>query len=838
MAEQDFYFQMTAETMQQRLNQVPINTSAIEQEAANRQDADEELSTRIESKQDALTFDDAPVQNSQNPVKSGGIKTAIDQMGSTKQNVLTFDNAPALGSLNPVTSNGIKQAVDTEEARAREVESALNTAKQDKLTFDNAPTPNSTNPVTSDGISRAIADFITASVNNLVNYYAKSQTYTKAEVQALVDTVKQFTYEVVETLPQASALTMNKIYLVPSPTPLSQNTRDEFITIAREQSGSVVYQWEQIGSTSIDLSLYSTTEQMNAAIANALAAYSTTAQMNQAIATALASYYTKAEIDAALATKQPVLTFDTAPAAGSANPVTSSGIKGAIDQMGATKQDVLTFDTAPTAGSANPVTSGGIAQAIQNFITRAVDDLVNYYTKTDTYTKTEVQALIASVAQFQFEVVDVLPTASAETMGKIYLIPSAHAVTDNVKDEYITILREVEGSMTYKWEQIGTTAVDLSGYYTKTEINSILADYSTTTQMLAAISQALTSYYTKTEIDTLIASYYTKTEVNNLLLPKADKVANATNGNLAELDANGNLRDAGKKVGDFQLKILDLAPIGFGKGTCSTAGNVAAKVVTIPNFLLLKGGIVCVYFTNAFTATGATLNINNLGAKAIKLYDSNIPPHKVHNHAEVTMMYDGEVFDVISIENQGESGVLGAVDLSLPSGLLWADHNVGAATPDAVGLYFSWGNVTGHAEGSGYDFSDAVYAETAGAALTGDIAVGNTYDMARHNMGAPWRLPTMADFVELNANCDSEWTDENGMPGRRFTSLINGNSIFFPAAGYYNGTSLNNRGADGDYWSSTWYSETNARYLNFSSTGVGPQNYNSRRLGFAVRAVQ
>jgi hypothetical protein len=423
-------------------------------------------------------------------------------------------------------------------------------------------------------------------------------------------------------------------------------------------------------------------------------------------------------------------------------------------------------------------------------------------------------------------------------MGKIYLIPSAHAVTDNIKDEYITILTEVEGSMTYKWEQIGTTAVDLSGYYTKTEINGILADYSTTTQMLAAIAQALTSYYTKTEINTLIASYYTKTETNNLLLQKADKVANATNGNLAELDANGNLRDAGKKVGDFQLKILDLAPVGFGKGTCSTAGNVAAKVVTIPNFLLLKGGIVCVHFTNAFTATGATLNINSLGAKAINLYDSNIPPHKVHNHAEVTMMYDGEVFDVISIENQGESGVLGAVDLSLPSGLLWSDHNVGAATPDAVGLYFSWGNVTGHAEGSGYDFSDAVYAETAGAALTGDIAVGNTYDMARHNMGAPWRLPTMADLVELNANCDSEWTDENGMPGRRFTSLINGNSIFFPASGRYNGTSLDYRGAYGYYWSSTWYSETSARYLYFSSSSVNPQDYYNRRLGFTARAVQ
>ena len=217
---------------------------------------------------------------------------------------------PGLGSLNPVTSNGIKQAVDAEETRARQAESALNTAKQDKLTFDNAPTPNSINPVTSDGISRAIADFITASVNNLVNYYAKSQTYTKAEVQALIDTVKQFTYEVVETLPTASALTMNKIYLVPSPTPLSQNTRDEFITIAREQSGSVVYQWEQIGSppSTCHFILRRADERSHRQRPRC---YSTTAQMNQAIATALSLILHQRRDRRGSGHKQPVLTFDT-----------------------------------------------------------------------------------------------------------------------------------------------------------------------------------------------------------------------------------------------------------------------------------------------------------------------------------------------------------------------------------------------------------------------------------------------------------------------------------------------------------------------------------------------
>ena len=65
---------------------------------------------------------------------------------------------------------------------------------------------------------------------------------------------------------------------------------------------------------------------------------------------------------------QPALTFDAAPTAGSANPVTSGGIKTALDG----KQDTLTFDAAPTAGSANPVTSGGVKTAISAQETGAV----------------------------------------------------------------------------------------------------------------------------------------------------------------------------------------------------------------------------------------------------------------------------------------------------------------------------------------------------------------------------------------------------------------------------------------------------------------------------------
>jgi len=281
-----------------------------------------------------------------------------------------------------------------------------------------------------------------------------------------------------------------------------------------------------------------------------------------------------------------------------------------------------------------------------------------------------------------------------------------------------------------------------------------------------------------------------------------------------------------------------IAPLGFGYGVCETAGATAAKTVSITNTVLTPGGIIAVNFVNAFTASSPTLSVNGSAAKPIKLYGNAMPMGKVHNNTILVMAYDGTQFNVIGILSQTAAAPTGFVDLALPSGLLWCEHNIGATTPYEHGLYFSWGNVTGHAEGSGYDFSDAVYAETPGAALTGNIPVNGTYDPARHNMGAPCRLPTVGEFQELNSNCDSEWTDEDGVAGRRFTSRINGNSIFFPASGFYNGASLNYRGTYGLYWSSSYLSATGAYYLRFNSSDVNPADSSYRRYGFTARAVQ
>jgi hypothetical protein len=166
---------------------------------------------------------------------------------------------------------------------------------------------------------------------------------------------------------------------------------------------------------------------------------------------------------------------------------------------------------------------------------------------------------------------------------------------------------------------------------------------------------------------------------------------------------------------------------------------------------------------------------------------------------------------------------------------------VGANRPEDDGLYFSWGNVDGHTATDGYDFgsgNDGPYASTPGAELTGNIPANTTYDAAMHNMGAPCRMPTVSEFQELNNNCITEWTTQNGVNGRRFTSRINGNSISFPAAGVRFGVSLLNRGSDSGYWSSSRNTAASGYRMYFNPSGVSPATADYRFYGLPVRAVQ
>lgn len=78
-------------------------------------------------------------------------------------------------------------------------------------------------------------------------------------------------------------------------------------------------------------------------------------------------------------------------------------------------------------------------------------------------TKQYVDTAIGAVKQFEYQVVTELPTAAQATMGKIYLIAHSHNPNDGQPDSYDEFITVLSGS-TYKWERIGNTDIDLSGY--------------------------------------------------------------------------------------------------------------------------------------------------------------------------------------------------------------------------------------------------------------------------------------------------------------------------------------------------------------------------------------
>lgn len=131
-------------------------------------------------------------------------------------------------------------------------------------------------------------------------------------------------------------------------------------------------------------------------------------------------------------------------------------------------------DTAVTADSNNYITSGAV--------------------------KTYVDNAIGAVKQFQYEVITGdLPTASAGTMGKIYLKAHAHGTSDSY-DEWITIETE-STTKSYSWEKIGNTDIDLTNYVnilTGTASNGVVTNITKNNGTLTVTSVSLAGTKTAT----------------------------------------------------------------------------------------------------------------------------------------------------------------------------------------------------------------------------------------------------------------------------------------------------------------------------------------------------
>ncbi len=177
------------------------------------------------------------------------------------------------------------------------------------------------------------------------------------------------------------------------------------------------------------------------------------------------------------------------------------------------------------------------------------------------------------------------------------------------------------------------------------------------------------------------------------------------------------------------------------------------------------------------------------------------------------------------------------VDLGLPSGLLWAETNIGASSASDVGDYFAWGETSPK---SYYSWNTYKWGSNPSKynSSDGKTTLDAADDAATVNWGAPCRMPDSSDFQELYNQCVWSWKSSyNGTSGYLVTGL-NGRTIFLPVSGYRKNDDLYN-GSKGCYWSRTANSSyaDDARILYFYNDNIGTTNYNYRCRGFIVRPV-
>ena len=181
-----------------------------------------------------------------------------------------------------------------------------------------------------------------------------------------------------------------------------------------------------------------------------------------------------------------------------------------------------------------------------------------------------------------------------------------------------------------------------------------------------------------------------------------------------------------------------------------------------------------------------------------------------------------------------------AVDLGLPSGKLWSSWNVGASSANECGNYYAWGEISTKADYllSTYEHYDQ---EWQNYKDIGSSISKTQYDVATAMWGDGWHIPTEAEFRELINNCTWTWIQYNNTVWGYKVEGKNGNKIFLPATGLYQGTELQNANQCGYYWSESLSSDKSKVSILSINNDYSDNYYISTFLsyyGLAVRPVK
>lgn len=153
-------------------------------------------------------------------------------------------------------------------------------------------------------------------------------------------------------------------------------------------------------------------------------------------------------------------------------------------------------------------------------------------------------------------------------------------------------------------------------------------------------------------------------------------------------------------------------------------------------------------------------------------------------------------------DDEGLSKATGSVNgysyVDLGLSVKWAMYNVGALEPQ------QYGSLLEFTEGAAGDNCIEVRLSLIRAGFKdGDVISGTSFDSVREKWGSKWKMPTEDDFIELANNCTYEILEYKNVLGIKFTSKINGRSIFLPTAGRIDVNSKEDIGTTGYYWNGT-----------------------------------
>ena len=179
----------------------------------------------------------------------------------------------------------------------------------------------------------------------------------------------------------------------------------------------------------------------------------------------------------------------------------------------------------------------------------------------------------------------------------------------------------------------------------------------------------------------------------------------------------------------------------------------------------------------------------------------------------------------------------------------WGEANLGATYREDLGDFFSWGET-----GSKTEFQPTNYKWLKDGLLTkycmnqylgevdGKSSLDIEDDAARAQLGAGWRMPTMAEFQELYEKCTWIWSELCGVRGFMIISNVPGYEdryIFLPAAGYIPEDEVMSDGYYCYYWMSEIDEDDNtpsARIWKASAMNAGSGS-SPRYYGIPIRPV-